>query len=72
MEKWASLPLEPGMVSDGVILDEEQIADKLRELLSLTKVGAGEVTAGLSGLNSLFRLVTMPELPKERIMQRPL
>ncbi len=64
VQKWARLPLEPGLVRDGVILDEAQVADRLKELFKLEKVTATKVIAGLSGLNSLYRLITLPELPE--------
>ena len=64
VQKWARLPLEPGLVKDGVILDETQVVDKLKELFTLTNVSPGKVIAGLSGLNSLYRLITLPELPE--------
>ena len=63
VQKWASSPLEPGLVSQGVIQDEEQVAARVRELARLEKVSTRRVIAGLSGLNSLYRLITMPELP---------
>ncbi len=65
VEKWAKLPLDPGLVSDGLILDETQVAKKIRELFKLQKVAAGTVVAGLSGSNSVYRLVSLPELPAE-------
>ena len=64
VEKWARLPLEPGLVSDGVILEEAKVADKVKELFKLQKVGARTVIAGLSGFNSVYRLVSLPELPE--------
>jgi len=63
VQKWASSPLEAGLVSQGVIQDEEQVAAQVRELFRLEKVTTRKVIAGLSGLNSLYRLITMPELP---------
>jgi type IV pilus assembly protein PilM len=60
---WASLPLEPGLVAQGVIHEETQVADKIQELLRLEKVSAGRVIAGMSGMNSLYRLITLPEMP---------
>ena len=65
VEKWAKLPLEPGLVSDGLILDESQVAGKIRELFKLQNVGARTVVAGLSGFNSVYRLLYLPELPPE-------
>jgi len=64
VQKWARLPLEPGLVTDGVIIDEAQVVDKLKELFKLTNIAPSEVIAGLSGLNSLYRLITLPELPE--------
>jgi len=64
VKKWASLPLEPGLVSQGVVIDEAQVAEKLKELFKVVKEGTGKVIAGLSGLNSLYRLVSLPELPE--------
>lgn len=62
--RWASAPLEPGLVSGSVILDEPRVADKLKELFQRAEVSGGKVIAGLSGLNSLYRLITLPVLPK--------
>ena len=64
VDKWASLALEPGLVSEGLILDEAQVAGKIRQLYKLAKVTTGKVIAGLSGLNSLYRTITLPELPE--------
>ncbi len=64
IRKWASLPLEPGLVSQGLVVDEAQVADRLKELFKLIKENAGKVIAGLSGLNSLYRLISLPELPE--------
>ena len=64
VQKWARLPLDAGLVRDGVIIEEDQVVEKIKELFKLTGVGAGEVIAGLSGLNSLYRLITLPELPE--------
>ena len=64
VQKWARLLLEPGLVIDGVIVDEAQVVDKLKELFKLEKVTTKKVIAGLSGLNSLYRLITLPELPE--------
>jgi type IV pilus assembly protein PilM len=63
-EKWAKMSLEPGLVSDGIIQDETQVASKLKELFKQQKIGTSTVVAGLSGFNSIYRLVSLPELPE--------
>ena len=64
VEKWASLLLESGLVSDGVIVDETQVADSIKALFKLQGVEAKKVIVGLSGLNSIFRVISVPELPQ--------
>jgi type IV pilus assembly protein PilM len=63
VEKWASLPLEPGLVSQGLIVDEAQVADRVKQLFKETGAGTNKVTVGLSGHDSLYRVITLPELP---------
>lgn len=67
VENWASLLLPPGLVSDGVILDQDQVAEKIVELLKLQQVKTRKVIAASSGLNSIFRVISLPELPKALI-----
>ena len=62
VEKWASLLLEPSLVRDGVIIDEEQVAESIKTLLKLGEVKTKKVIVSLSGLNSIFRIITLPEL----------
>lgn len=64
VEKWASSPLDPGLVSQGLILDEAQVANKLKDLFKLEKVATGKVIVALSGHNSVYRIMTLPELPE--------
>lgn len=63
VEKWAVMPLEPGLVNQGLIIDEAQVIAKLKELFKLQKMGMGRVIVGISGHNSVYRIITLPELP---------
>jgi type IV pilus assembly protein PilM len=65
VEKWASLPLEAGLVNHGLITDPARVAERLKELFKLKKVPMGRVIAGISGHNSVFRIITLPELPDD-------
>jgi type IV pilus assembly protein PilM len=69
VQKWASSPLEPGLVETGVILDEDAVANKIRELWRGERIGSRRVIAGISGLSCLYRLLTFPELPKDLLPQ---
>ena len=64
IEKWASLPLEPGLVSQGLIVDEVQVAERVKQLFKETGAKAKQVTVALSGHDSLYRVITLPELPE--------
>jgi type IV pilus assembly protein PilM len=61
-EKWASVPLEPGMVKHGQIQDKVRIVDKLKETFRWAKV-SNRVVLGLSEPGSLYRIITLPKLP---------
>ena len=67
IKNFASLRLEPGLVSHGLIVDEPQVARELEKLFELTKESMGKVIVGLSGINSLYRLISLPELPADML-----
>lgn len=64
VEKWASLPLEPGLVNQGLIADEAQVAEKLKQVFKEAKAKTKKVITALSGHDSLYRIITLPELPE--------
>ena len=64
VQKWYSMPLEPVLVKEGVILDEDAVAAKLRELWQTEGIGTKQVIVGVSGINCLHRTITLPQLPK--------
>ena len=63
VEKWASMPLDPGLVNQGLVVDEAQVADKVKQLFKETGVKAEKVIIALSGHDSLYRIISLPELP---------
>ncbi len=62
-EKWASVPIEEGLVQHGLVQDNAAVAAKIKELFRLTKVASKKVVIGLSEPGSLYRIVTLPKLP---------
>lgn len=65
VEKWASLTLDAGLVREGVILDENRVAESIKQLFKLQKVTHTNVAVGISGLNSVFRVISIPEVPQK-------
>lgn len=62
VQKWGNISLEPGMVRDGAIIDMDGVAGKVKELCRTENAG-GKVIAGVSGINCLYRIITLPNLP---------
>ena len=62
--QWATEPLEVGLVRDGLIQDEAAVATHVRTLWAKEQPGSQHVIAGISGINCLYRFLSLPELPK--------
>jgi len=69
IKKWAEMPLHAGMVKDGVIIEESEVASKIKELLNNEKINARKIVTGLSGRHCLARLISLPRLPKSLLAE---
>ena len=73
VESWAMVSLEPGLVTSGTIVDETKTAGKIKELLASIKANLfsnkGKVIVGLSGRDSLYRVITLPVLEKSMLAE---
>ena len=67
ISKWARLALEPGLVNQGVVLDQAALSGQVKELYKIAKVQAQKTVVGLSGINTLYRLISLPRLPENLI-----
>jgi type IV pilus assembly protein PilM len=61
--QWATVPLEAGLVRDGFVVDEPEVAARVRTLWAKEQPGSQRVIAGVSGINCLYRFLTLPDLP---------
>jgi type IV pilus assembly protein PilM len=79
----ASLPLEPGLVHDGVIIDPATVGRRIGELMAAQGITERKAVVSISGIHSIYRVVNIPKLPKnlmdeaakremERLMPVPL
>jgi len=79
----ASLPLEPGLVHDGVIIDPATVGRRIGELMAANGISERRAVVSISGIHSIYRVVNIPKLPKnlmeeaakremERLMPVPL
>jgi type IV pilus assembly protein PilM len=59
----ASLPIEPGLVVDGVVLDSYTVGQRIRELITAYGITEKQFIVGIGGINSIYRILTLPKLP---------
>ncbi len=60
---WASASLEPGLIEDGIVIDEEKVVSRIIRLLADNRIKTKQVILGLSGLRSLTLAMDLPQLP---------
>ena len=64
VEKAASLPLEPGLVEDGIIVDKATVSQLIKELMAAHDITEKQVVASISGIHSIYRVFSLPRLSK--------
>lgn len=62
VDKASSLPLEPGLVEDGVVVDKAAVSQRIKELLEAHGVVEKEVAVGISSMHSIYRVIKLPQL----------
>lgn len=67
--KWAEMPLEPGLVKDGVIADQQALDLKLKELYRSQGIRPRKITAAVSGLHSLTQTMVLPHVQKPMLAE---
>ncbi|MBI2868349.1 MAG: pilus assembly protein PilM [Chloroflexi bacterium] len=69
VKTWLELPLEPGVIKGSVILQEAELAARLKLLLKEHGIKTKKVLIGLSGLYCLSRPVVLPQLPRAMLQE---
>src|SRR4030043_402482 len=64
VETAASLPLEPGLVHDGAVINPAAVGRHISELMTAHGISEKRVVVGVSGIHSIYRVVSTPKLPK--------
>jgi len=63
-QRWVTVPLEPGLVRDGMVIDQEGVAGRIRKTWGAEGIDTRKVIVGISGINCLYRTLTLPSLPR--------
>ncbi|MFC1999923.1 type IV pilus biogenesis protein PilM [Chloroflexota bacterium] len=69
--RWASAPLEPGLVQNGLVLDPTALGRKVKRLMKASDIQSKKIVASVSGLFSTCRLLRLPLLSGEQLTQEP-
>ena len=67
IRKWADVALEPGLVKNAVVLKQEEVAAKIRQLFKVRKIDAKKINLGVSGLGCLTRPMLLPQMPRDML-----
>jgi type IV pilus assembly protein PilM len=59
---WEEVPLEPGLVKEGVIADPRAVGVALKTLLDSCHVLGGKLVASVTGLRSIPRILELPKM----------
>ncbi len=69
IKTWADLALEPGLIEGAVVINEEEVAAKIKHLLKDQKVRTKKVIVGVSGLHCMTRPIILPQLPNTLVAE---
>jgi type IV pilus assembly protein PilM len=64
VERWVEIPLDEELVAGGVIQDVDKVAAIIRTQFKALQINGRNVVAGVTGLGSLYRMITLPDLPE--------
>ena len=62
VKKWGSMPLAPGLVRDGLILQPKAVGAAINDLFKSTKVPKKQVITSVTGLSFTYRILSLPRM----------
>ncbi len=62
-----TLPLEPGWMKDGIVREPEALAGRLKDLLTGNNIVETEVAGTISGLHTIYRMVSIPRVSSKML-----
>jgi type IV pilus assembly protein PilM len=69
VDRWATANLDDGLVNEGVIQDEDRVAEAIKQLFDFQKISAGSVVTCVSGLNSVSRIISIPKVSRDVLQE---
>ena len=65
VRRWATAPLEPGLVENGVVVDPEAVGARIRELIRSSRIRGRNIITSVGGAFSISRILTLPPTTDE-------
>ena len=62
VEKWGDMPLESGLVKDGLILQPKAVGESIDALFKSVKVAKGQVITSLTGMSFTYCVLNLPRM----------
>jgi len=62
VKKWGSMPLAPGLVRDGLILQPKAVGAAINDLFKSTKAPKQRVIISVTGLSFTYRILSLPRM----------
>lgn len=63
IEKWVSAELEPNLVVNGIVMDPDSVAARLKDLFNDHAIKKDNLIVGLSGIHGITRFIDLPNVP---------
>lgn len=67
LQKFGVKPLDPEVIVDGAVMDEERVVSSIRELVEETGVKNKQVAISISGHAVIVKKITLPPMPDEEL-----
>lgn len=67
--KVASLPLEPGLVENGEVIDRATVSQLISQLMASQGISDKQVVTSISGIHSIYRTVSFPHLTRNMVAE---
>lgn len=68
IEWWGSTPLEPGVVRDGTVLEQQALAQTIEAMFQGAKKTRENVIVSLTGLHFTFRILNVPKVKSSEVV----
>ncbi|MBT4510746.1 MAG: pilus assembly protein PilM [Chloroflexi bacterium] len=67
IESWESIPLQSGVVRDGIVLEQEALGQAIDTLFGRMNAPRGKSILSLTGLHSTFRILALPKIKMDQM-----